>query len=266
MMTDLLDSLLRPRAYPRFAAEKKARTASYIAFLSLIFVGALGIAVKLRLAPFFTETFTWLETTMPTISFSNGVVTSAAPGPLRLEHPRGKELAVMIDTARKETVSLSQMKDANVLAYLTANALYLQRGEGRIEAIDLTKSTSTRPVVVDSNSYKELERAFNWIFYPGLLLFFFVAFAASLAATALMYALIGLIFASVAGGAVGFGPLYRIGVHVQTAGCLLYSLDAVSPRAIPFSQLASFAASLVLLWLGIQATVSAAQTAPAAPA
>ena len=40
-----------------FAGEKNARTAAYVAFLSLVFIGALGIAVKLRLAPLFDETY-----------------------------------------------------------------------------------------------------------------------------------------------------------------------------------------------------------------
>src|ERR1700720_3459806 len=83
MIPDLLDSIVRPAAYRRFSAEKAARTASYAAFLSLIFVGALGIAVKLRLAPLFTETFTWLETSMPPLMFAAGGVTSPTPGPGR---------------------------------------------------------------------------------------------------------------------------------------------------------------------------------------
>ena len=47
MLPDLLDSLVRPGSYRRFSAEKAARTASYIAFLSLIFMGGVGISVKL---------------------------------------------------------------------------------------------------------------------------------------------------------------------------------------------------------------------------
>ena len=257
MIPDLLDALVRPAAYRRFAAEKAARTASYAAFLSLIFVGGLGIAVKLRLAPMFTETFVWLETSMPTLQFAAGGVTSPTPGPLRLEHPRTKEVAVMIDTARKEPVTLQQMNDAKVIAYLTGSALYMNRGQNQLETIDLTKSAPERNVTVDASMYKEMERAFDWVFYPALMLFFFLAFAIALALSAVVYALAGLILASLAGGSVEFAALFRIALHAQTAGSLLYALDATLPMTIPYFQFVSVALSLTFLWLGVKAVVKA---------
>src|SRR3954466_1167105 len=122
MIPDLLDSIVRPAAYRRFASEKGARTVRYAAFLSLIFVGALGISVKIRLAPLFAETFAWLQTSMPSLKFTAGGVTSSVPAPLRVEHPKMREVAVMIDTGRKDPVTAEQMKQAKVIAYLTGNA------------------------------------------------------------------------------------------------------------------------------------------------
>lgn len=261
MIFDLLDSILRPDAYRRFALEKTARTARYTAFLSLIFVGGLGIAVKLRLAPLFTETFVWLETQMPTLKFAAGAVTSPAQGPLRLEHPRVKEISMIIDTARMEPVTAQQMTDAKVAAYLTGNALYLQRHLGPIETIDLSKISSGVGVTVDEKAYKDMEQAFNWIFYPALMLFFFLTFAVALAFCAFLYALAGMLLASLAGGALGFGPLFKIGVHAQSAGTLLYALDATLPKSIPFFRLISLVLSLTFLWLGVRAAV---KTPPAA--
>jgi hypothetical protein len=264
MIPDLLDSIVRPGAYRRFASEKGARTVRYAAFLSLIFVGALGISVKIRLAPLFTETFTWLETAMPPLKFSAGGVTTPTPGPLRVEHPKMKEVAVMIDTNRKDPVTVDQMKEAKVIAYLTGNALYLDRGQSQLETIDLTKSSaspSSREVTVDATMYREMERTFDWVFYPALMLFFFLSFAIALAFSALLYALAGLILASLAGGALEYAALFRIGVHAQTAGSLLYALDAALPVSIPYFQWLSIALSLTFLWLGVRA---AAKTAPAA--
>jgi hypothetical protein len=267
MIPDLLDALHRPAAYRRFAGEKNARTAAYIAFLSLIFVGSIGIAVKLRLAPMFDETFAWLESSMPAVTFANGTVTSAATAPVRLEHPRAKGVALMIDTSRKDAVTAQQMTDAKVLAYLTANALYLKRGDddakGQLETIDLTKGASDRPVTVDANSYKDLERAFDWVFYPALMLFFFLSFAASLAFCGLLYGLAGMAAAAMTGAKLEFGALFRVAVHAQTAGSLLYALDALMPRSIPFFELASIAMTLAFVWLGVKA---AAATPPAPPA
>lgn len=267
MIPDLLDSIVRPAAYRRFAAEKGARTVRYAAFLSLIFVGALGISVKLRLAPLFSETFTWLETAMPPLTFTSGGVTSATPGPLRVEHPRMKEVAVMIDTNRKDPVTVEQMKQAKVIAYLAGNALYLDRGQDQLETIDLTKSAQERPVTVDATMYREMERTFDWVFYPALMLFFFLAFAISLAFCALLYGLAGLLVASLAGGALEYAALFRIGLHAQTAGSLLYALDAALPVGIPRVPLISIALSLIFLWLGVREAVKAAPSPEnAAPA
>lgn len=267
MIPDLLDALVRPAAYRRFAAEKSARTASYAAFLSLLFIGGLGIAVKLRLAPMFTETFTWLETSMPTLKFSAGGVTSSNPGPLRLEHPQTKEVAIVIDTARKEPVTVQTMNDAKVIAYLTGGALYLNRGQNQLETIDLTKSAPEREVTVDASAYKEMERAFDWVFYPALMLFFFLAFAIALGVSALLYALIGMIFASLAGGSLEYAALFKLALHAQTAGSVLYAIDATLPMTIPYFQFVSVALSLAYLWLGVKAVVKAGPPAePPVPA
>jgi hypothetical protein len=243
--------------------------AAFIAFLSLTFVGAIGISVKLRLAPLFTETFVWLETSMPVITFANGVVTSAAPGPLRLEHPR-KEIAVMIDTARKDAVTAQQLDDAKVVAYLTSDSLYVERGRGadgkmEIETIPFKGSASDQPITVDSGTYKEMERAFDWVFYPALMLFFFLTFATSIAACGLLYALFGLILASVAGGSLGYGALFRVAVHAQAAGSLLYALDAVLPFAIPKLMWISIASTLGYLWFGVKAAAVPGPAPEAAP-
>lgn len=262
MLPDLLDSISRPAAYRRFAAEKAARTAAFVAFLSIVFVGAIGIAVKLRLAPMFDETFAWLETSMPTLTFANGTATSSVPGPQRLEHPKAKEVALMIDTGRQDPVTAAQMADAKVLGWLTAKALYLERGQGEIETIDLSKSGAERPTTIDASSYKELERAFDWVFYPALMLFFFATFAASVAFCALVWALVGMLLASVAGVKLGFGSLYKIGVHAQAAGSLLYALDAVMPVTIPGFQIASAVLSGAFVWLALRATAAAASAPP----
>ena len=257
MIPDLLDSIVRPAAYRRFSGETAARTASYAAFLSLIFIGGLGISVKLRLAPMFTETFAWLETSMPPLTFAAGGVTSPTTGPVRLEHPSTKDVAVIIDTSRKDPITIQQMNDAKVIAYLTGNALYLDRGQNQLQTIDLAKSAPERSTTVDASTYKEMERAFDWVFYPALMLFFFLVFALALAFAGLAYALAGLILASLAGGALEYAALFRIAVHAQTAGSLLYALDAALPRSIPYFQIVSAAASLAFMWLGVSAAVKA---------
>src|SRR5688500_16187077 len=100
MIQDLLGAVASTAAYRRFASQKGSRTFLYILFLSFIFTAAGAVALKIRVAPAIDETFKWLETSVPTLTFSSGKVTSAVPGPVRLAHPRMLELALMIDTTR----------------------------------------------------------------------------------------------------------------------------------------------------------------------
>jgi hypothetical protein len=174
-------------------------------------------------------------------------------------------VAVIIDTARKEPVTVQQMNDAKVIAYLTGTALYLDRGQNQLETIDLTKSAPASSTTVDAGTYKGMERAFDWVFYPALMLFFFLIFALALAVSALAYALLGLILASLAGGSLEYAALFRIAVHAQTAGSLLYALDAALPTTIPYFQVLSVALTLAFLWLGVSAAVKAAPPAISAP-
>ena len=252
MFTDLIASLTSPSAYRRFAGEKPLRTAAYTAFLSLIFVVALSVAIRIRLTPLFDQTFDWLKTTMPAITFSAGKLTSTAPTPTLVEHPRFKEVAVMIDTSRTEPVTAAQMKDAKALAYLTSNALYMER-DGRLEVFDLSKSASAKTITVDAQSYGEMERVFNWVFYPLVILFFFVIFCISLCFFAAIYGLAGMLVASLTGAELGFGALLKLALHAQSAAVLLRAVDALSPARIPSSWAVSLALSMTYLTLGIRA-------------
>ncbi len=265
MLIDMLDSLFRPGAYRRFCAEPSGRAAGYVAFLSVIFVGALGLSVKLRLAPLFDETFTWLETSMPTLRVSNGVITSSPPGPVRIEHPTLKGVALEIDTTRKDPITPKEMTSLKVRAFLTSNALYLEN-EGSVQALDLSHAAEDRPTVIDTQSYKAMQRAFDWVFYPALLLTFFLLFAASLALFASLYALAGLLVSSLSNAGLGYAALFRIALHAQTAAALLRALDTTLPVPIPGLLIASPIVSAVYLWLGIRGATGPKAAAPSAPA
>ena len=264
MVPDLLDSLLRPASYRRFAGEPRGRSAAYVAFLAAIFIGAFGFAAKLRLAPLFSETFHWLQTSMPALHVSGGKIESVPPAPVRLEHPRYKEVALMIDTSRKDPVTPKIMDDLKVNAFLASNALYI-KNDGHVEALDLSTSGAERPTTIDADSYKAMERAFDWVFYPALLLLMFLLFALWLTTFGLLYALAGMIVSSVAGAGLGFAALYRIALHAQTAAALLYALDSLLPWAVPGLAVLSPVLSLTFLWLGIRGASGAAVAPPAAP-
>jgi hypothetical protein len=97
------------------------------------------------------------------------------------------------------------------------------------------------------------------------MLFFFLTFAVSIGFCGLVYGLVGMVLASLAGGALTFAQLFRIAVHAQTAGCLLYALDSLMPVTLPYFQPVSAALSLTFLWLGVRAAVAAGPLSPPAP-
>lgn len=253
MLSDLLGSISSTAAYRRFATQKASRTMLYLAFLSLIFTGAGTVALRLRLGPVIDETFAWLEKSVPTLTFDKGVATSAAPGPTKLAHPRAPEVAVMIDTARTTPVSAADMEEAKVLAYLTSNAMYMQKERGSVQSYDLSKAAMERPVTVDAAFFREAAKALKTVVYPATILSLFLMFAAWTALCGVFYAVLGMIFNSVAGGSLGFGQLYQMGVHAQTASTLLRVLLAFLPFAIPAAGLVSLLVTTAYLWLGVRA-------------
>lgn len=253
MLQDLLGSVASTRAYRRFASQKASRTMLYLAFLSLLFTGAGTVALRLRLGPVVDETFAWLEKEVPALTFSKGAVTSAAPGPVKLSHPRAPEVAVMIDTARTAPVTVADMQEAKVLAYLTSNALYMEKERGSVQSYDLSKAAMERPVTVDAAFFREAAKALKTVVYPATILSLFLMFAAWTAFCGLFYALIGLLLNSAAGGALSFGQLYQLAIHAQTGSTLLRAFLAFLPFAVPAAGLVSLVVTTAYLWLGVRA-------------
>lgn len=253
MLQDLLGSVASTQAYRRFANQKASRTLLYLAFLSFLFTAAGTVAMRLRLGPIVDETFAWLEREVPTLTFSNGAVTSSAPGPTRIVHPRAPEVALMIDTSRATPVTNEDMQREKVIAYLTSNALYMERARGSVESFDLSKAQADRPVTVDATFFREAARALKTVIYPATVLTLFLIFAGWTALCGLLYGALGLLFNSLAGGALSFGQLYPVAIHAQTAATLLRAALAFLPFAVPFAGLLSLLLSAGYLWLGVRA-------------
>lgn len=264
MIQDLLGSVASAQAYRRFAAEKSSRTALYLFALSLLFTVGGSIAMQMRIGPVVDETFAWLAAEVPTLTFSAGKVTSSADAPKRIVHPKASEVAVMIDTARTEPVTRQTLEDAKVLAYLTNNALYIEQQQGKVEVYDLSKAALERPVVVDSKFFREAAGALKKVVYPLAILTVFVFAAAWTAFAGLFYAVLGLLLGSFSGSALGFGAMYQIAIHAQTAALLVRIVLSFLPFAVPLSGLLTLLITSVYLWLAVKATAAAAvgETSP----
>ena len=258
MIQDLLGSIASTQAYRRFAAEKASRTILYLFFISLLFTIGGSIAMQMRIAPVVDETFAWLGAEVPALTFSAGKVTSSDPTPKRLEHPKAPEVAVMIDTARIEPVTLQTMKEAKVLAYLTNNALYIEQQQGKIEVYDLSKAALERPMVVDAKFFRDAAVALKKVVYPLAVLTVFVFASAWTAFAGLMYTLVAMLLQAIGGGALGFGALYQIAIHAQTTALLARIIMAFLPFPVPMAGLLTILITTVYLWLAVKAHAAAA--------
>lgn len=257
MIEDLLGAVASSQAYRRFAAQKGTRTTLYLLFVSLLFSIGGTVALRVRVGPAIDETFAWLESQVPTLTFAGGKVTSAAPEPTRLSHPKAPEVAVMIDTSRAAPVVPQDMREAKVLAYLTANALYIEERRGELRAYDLSKAGLDRPLVVDAKFFREAGKAVKTVVYPIAALCVFAFCAAWTALAGVLYAVLGLLFNSVAGGSLAFGALYQIAIHAQTAALLARLVMAFVPFVLPLSGLLTIAMTSAYLWMGVRANTPA---------
>lgn len=252
MIQDLLGAVASSQAYRRFASEKASRTVLYICTLSLLFTVFGTVAMKLRVGPAIDETFAWLERDFPPLTFDKGKITTDVEGPKRLVHPSSPEVAIMIDVARTTPVLAQDMHDAKVLAYLTSSALYLEDRPGEIKSYDLSKAALERPMTVDAKFFREAASAVKTVVYPLAVVTVFVFAALWTAFAALLYALLGLLLNSIAGGTLAFGPLYQLAVHAQTSSMLLRVILAFLPFVVPMSGLLSMLITAVYLWMGVR--------------
>lgn len=259
MIQDLLGSIASSQAYRRFALEKTSRTVLYLFFISLLFTVGGSVAMQFRIGPVVDETFAWLAAEVPTLTFSAGKVTSTEPAAKRLVHPKAAEVAVMIDTTRVEPVTLQAMQEAKVLAYLTNNALYLEQQPGKVEVYDLSKAALERPLVVDGKFFREAAGALKRVVYPLAIVTVFIFAAAWTALAGLFYALLAMLLNLIAGGSLGFGALFQIAVHAQTAALLIRIIMAFLPFMVPLSGLLTILVTSVYLWMAVRAN-AAAQT------
>lgn len=263
MIQDLLGAVASAQAYRRFATEKASRTVLYLCFLSLLFTVFGTIAMKIRVGPAIDETFAWLEKDVPTLTFEKGKVTSTAAAPTRIVHPSSAEVAVMIDTNRTTPVTAQEMRDAKVLAWLTGNAMFVEERAGEIRTFDLSKAGMDKPTVVDAKFFRDAGSAVKTVVYPIAIVTVFVFAALWSAFAALLFALVGLILNSAAGGSLGFGALYQIAVHAQTASLLLRVVMAFLPFFVPMSGLLTMIITSVYLWLGVRANAQHATASDA---
>ncbi|MDE2238029.1 MAG: DUF1189 family protein, partial [Elusimicrobia bacterium] len=208
--------------------------------------------LKLKAGPVIDGTFLWLEHAVPPMTYANGRVTSDVSGPLRLQHPTLRDVAVMIDTNRTDPVTPQQMEQAKVVAYLTATAFYL-RDRDELRVFDLSHTPAgSRPVRIDAGFFRNAGIVMDRTLYPLALVAIFVLFLAWKALASGGYSLLALLLNSISGGSLRYPALLNIAVYAQTLVVLLLALSLYLPFAIPGFNALCLLITSVYIWLAVR--------------
>ena len=264
LLLDPVNGITSIQFYRKVAAQGLGRTVLYLLYLGGVFAIAAGVAAKLRIGPAIDGTFTWLESSMPPLTFANGKVSSPATGPVVVRHPQFPELALVVDTSREEPVTPQLLEQNKAKAYLTQKALYLEERNGKMDVFDYSKSMGPGPIVIDGTFYRSAAGVMNRLLIPATAVMGFLMFVVWRTLTSLFYSLIAVIINSVAETSLAFTPLFNIAVYAQTLVIVLQIIFFFMPVRIPLFGLAAPVATGIYIWLALKAIKEPAPAAPAA--
>ncbi|MEK7388898.1 MAG: DUF1189 family protein [Elusimicrobiota bacterium] len=262
MIQDFLGAIASSQSYRRFTDQRPTKTFLYVLFVSLLFTIGSSIVLRIRVGPIIDETFSWLESSTPTLTFAGGKVSSSVDTPTRLTHPKIPDVAIVIDTLRLAPVQLQEMTDAKVVAYLTNNSLYVQERPGELKSYDLSKAGTERPLIIDAKFFRDASALVKTVFYPIAVVIIFLFTAVWVAIAGVLYAVLGLIIGSLTHSSLTFGALYKIAVHAQTAALLFRIIVSCLPFLVPFSSVLTILLTSVYVWLGVRAHAPAPAANP----
>jgi hypothetical protein len=267
MIFDPVNSITNLDFYKRISGQSLGRSFLYICYLGIVFSVFTTLALKVKVEPVLAETFTWLERSMPPLTYENGRVTSTQPGPTKIQHPKLPEVTLLIDTNRSEAVTPQLMEEEKVLGYLTATSFYLRQQNGRMEVYDLTKSAQgAKPVTIDAGFYRNARLVMGRILYPVALFVTFFIFLAWKGVASLVYSLAALMINALAGGGLGYAQLLNVAIYAQTLVVLLQIATLFLPFVIPGFQLLGVAVTCVYIWLAVKRHSSDSSSPSALPA
>lgn len=267
MLTAPLRAVTDLKFYREAVTKSGAWLMGYLAYLSAAFAIAGTAALAIRVAPAIEETVEWAADNVPALTFANGKVTSDAPGPVRLVHPKVGAIVIIVDTARATPVTAQEMQEQKAVAYLTQDTLYLSPQPERLESYDLSKAKGGpgQAVVLDGKFYRAVGDALPKVLYPlALVISWFFFFFWKLAAT-LVYSVLALLLNAGIKGGLAYPELWKLALIAQTPVALLQMAQMFLPSPIPFFGLIALLVVGVYLWQGIRQNMAAPPTeAPAA--
>lgn len=264
MILDPINSITSVAFYKKVAKQSILRTVLYLNFAIFLYALTATIAVKITLMPEIHAFFGWLEKAAPPITFSAGKISTPSQEPVTLRYPKAPEMAVTIDAMRTEPVTIGQMEEAKVTAYLTSSAFYVMEKPGEIKMYDLSKGNSPKPIVIDGKFYQSAGQFMGWILYPAVLIgsYLFMLFLG--VATSFVFSTMALVINAVMNAGLGYGPLFNMTVHAQTLPLFLLAVCLFLPQGLSLVFTAFPMITAAYLWLAVKANTADAPPSPEA--
>jgi len=264
---DAVKSLVDFNFYRTVPRRSYGEASLYLAMLSLIFATAMIFALMFQVVPQIRTTLNWARDSFPTMTLTEGTLTSDAKGPVVVRHPELKHVSIVVDTNRVEPVTVEELQENGALAILTRNKVYIAKLRPILEsrskesvpgfAIDgvethiLDTYAKDESLILDSDFYDNISRKLPLVLYPVAFIFTFGFFFIWKHGAAVVYSLMGLLINGFQTGRLEFPALYRIAVFVQTPVVILQIAALFIPEPIRLFGLITLIVVGVYLWKAI---------------
>ena len=187
---------------------------------------------------------------VPKIMIVDGQVSIAEPQPYYIKAPENDEILAIIDT----TGSIDSLENTDALCLVTKTKLIIRKNEFQTQTFELTE---VKDFVLDS------ERIMDWlhtakkflviIMYPFALLVSYLYRIVQ----ALIYAAIGLLFASSCKVRLFYATLLRLAIVAVTPCVLVNTVLGIAGVHLPYAGLIYLLVTLGYLFFGVKATSEA---------
>ncbi|TBR17335.1 DUF1189 domain-containing protein [bacterium] len=226
-------------------------TVAYLTLLGGLFSVAVTVAVYQNVRPRVLSAAEWAAATMPVLTLADGKLSSAAPGPTDVRHPDVPQAGLMVDTQRTEAVTPAEMTQKKLIAYLTADAVYILTAD-RLETYPLAQTKGKEQLVVDGAFYRQMAALLIKVLYPISFLTSWLTFLIWKHVAALVYTLVGMLVNAVTDGGHEPATLYRMAVYAQTPVVILQTAALFLPKPIPLFPVLALLVVTAYLWQAIR--------------
>jgi predicted Zn finger-like uncharacterized protein len=191
---------------------------------------------------------------IPQITITNGMASVDVPQPYTIKSPETKKAIFVIDTTGK----INTLKEADARGLITKKEIIIQKNDLETRSFSFK---SIDHLIVNQQKvagWSEMARKYSAItFYPFAVAGSFVFRIIQM----LLYAVIGLMFASWCRSKISYDCLLRLSIVAVTPCIIINTILGVAGVTVPFAGLWSFLITMLYLFIGVKESAKHARQA-----